>query len=73
MKWLLHCIPSDPIADLSDNDGSTFARRPVRSTSTVGKRREKGACQTSHKRGMYLIVFVVIQTLILLLSYLHDT
>ena len=51
-------IPSDPSADLSDNDGSPVARRPVRSTSTVGKRRQKGACQTSHKQGMYLILIV---------------
>ena len=54
MKWLLHCIPSDPIADLSDNDGSTVAKRPVGSTSTVGKRGEKGTCQTSHKQGISL-------------------
>ena len=55
-RCMIVTIPSDPSADLSDNDGS---RRPVRSTSTVGKRRQKGACQTSHKQGMYLILIIV--------------
>ena len=49
-------VPPDPKADLSNNEGSPPARRPVRSTSATDKRRKKGACQTSHKQGVYLIV-----------------
>ena len=49
-------VPSYPRADLSDNDGSPPARRPVMSTSSTNKKREKDACQTSHKQGVYLIV-----------------
>ena len=44
-------IPPDPKADLSDNEDSPPARRPVRSTTFSSKKREKSACRTNHKQG----------------------